>query len=134
MRHLEIGPRRAESKYATRTLASRSTFLHFAASLHLLARYPRYCHHSLRGEKNYYYGRGCVRALPLGFTGLFHRDCLQADMRRRIQARRKSERAKFERWLRRQRCPECGIGLVEASCEAASLGRMSRGLRFLLPD
>jgi hypothetical protein len=35
--------------------------------------------------------------------------CLRADKRRRIQARRAGERAQYAKWLVRTVCPHCGV-------------------------
>lgn len=55
--------------------------------------------------------RGCGRLLPLGWRGLFHPDCLKVDKRRRVRQKRRLDRERFERWLGRLRCPECGSRL-----------------------
>jgi len=85
----------------------------------------------IKGEEIPYYCRGCGGPLPPGFRGLFHHpDCLKADKRRRTSKKRRLERERFEVWLSRQRCPECGVRLgpgpqddphpsVETLCEAS---------------
>lgn len=83
-----------------------------------------------------YHCRGCGKPLSPSYSGLFHSDCLKADKRRRTREKRQLERERFEAWLSRQRCPECGAKLgqvrkerrrpdVEAPCEA-SQGPQSR--------
>jgi hypothetical protein len=58
-----------------------------------------------------YHCRGCGRELPPSKRSLFHPDCLKVDKRRRVQEVRRRERIRFERWLSRQRCPQCGAEL-----------------------
>lgn len=58
-----------------------------------------------------YFCRGCGEPLPSGFEGLFHPACLKADKRRRVREARQKLRGQFERWLSRQRCPDCGTRL-----------------------
>jgi hypothetical protein len=74
-----------------------------------------------------YYCRGCGGALRSGFRGHFHKECLRADKRRRIQARRRGEQGRFEDWLQKQYCHNCGARYAEmrsesfpgGSCEAS---------------
>jgi len=56
-----------------------------------------------------YFCRGCGDALPPEWHGQFHPECLKADKRRRTQEKRRSERERFQSWLQRQHCPECGV-------------------------
>jgi hypothetical protein len=78
-----------------------------------------------------YYCRGCGCALPSDFHGHFHKECLRADKRRRVQARRKGEQARFEHWLQKQHCHNCGARYAEmrsnssreASCEASQAAK-----------
>ena len=77
--------------------------------------------------KQTYFCRGCGFRLQPGFRGHFHKECLRADKRRRVQAQRRREQERFEAWLQRQHCPKCGarydaVGpecVAEASCEAS---------------
>jgi hypothetical protein len=55
--------------------------------------------------------RGCGKELPAGTSLLFHPECRKADKRRRVTDQRRREAERRERWLRRQRCPECGASL-----------------------
>ena len=74
-----------------------------------------------------HYCRGCGRALPLGFRGHFHKECLRDDKRRRICEQRRREQERFKRFLEKERCLNCGAkfgdqrseGATEASCEAS---------------
>ena len=63
------------------------------------------------GRQHRYYCRLCAEPLPSGSRELFHLDCLKADKRERMREKRRQERVKFERWFRRERCPECGAKL-----------------------
>ena len=58
-----------------------------------------------------HYCRGCGRLLPPDFKGLFHPDCLKVDKRYRTSEKRRHERERFEAWLKRQRCHDCGAKL-----------------------
>ena len=77
--------------------------------------------------KQTYFCRGCGSRLQPGFRGHFHKECLRADKRRRVQAQRRREQKRLETWLQRQNCPRCGarydaVGpecVAEASCEAS---------------
>src|SRR5436309_2891814 len=87
-----------------------------------------------------YYCRGCGLPLPIGFHGLFHRDCLQKDKRRRVQEERRLEYAKFQKWLQQRGCPKCRPDtensaprpstevLCEASQRARAGGFLSEGV------
>lgn len=55
-----------------------------------------------------YYCCVCREPLPRGHRNYFHPPCLRADKRRRIREERHREREKFVRWLRRQKCSQCG--------------------------
>ena len=55
-----------------------------------------------------YYCRGCGEPLLGGETRQFHPDCLKADKRRRTREGRLREQTKFQTWLRRLKCPQCG--------------------------
>lgn len=74
-----------------------------------------------------HYCRGCGLALPLEFGGHFHKECLRADKRSRVYAQRAREQERFQRWLKKQRCPNCGQGYgdrrssepIETRCEAS---------------
>ena len=71
--------------------------------------------------------RGCGSKLPVGFRGIYHKECLRADKRLRTCARRRREQEMFKRWLAKQHCPHCGRkyddqraeGNVEPLCEAS---------------
>jgi hypothetical protein len=79
------------------------------------------------GQRPCYYCRGCGCALPSDFHGHFHKECLRADKRRRVRVRRKGEQARFEHWLQKQHCHNCGAryaemrsdSFPEGSCEAS---------------
>lgn len=58
---------------------------------------------------HFYYCRGCGLPLPLDFHGLFHRDCLQKDKRRRVQEQRRLEEEKFQGWVQGRGGPRCGL-------------------------
>jgi hypothetical protein len=74
-----------------------------------------------------YFCRGCGTALPEGFRGHFHRECLRADKRQRVRNRRAQESRRFSTWARQLECPHCGkrhgnraLNLCPASsCEAS---------------
>jgi hypothetical protein len=76
--------------------------------------------------------RGCGRELPAQFCGLFHKDCLKVDKRRRVQELRRKEQERFQVWLRKQVCTNCGVRfgegaksdqLTEAPCEPSQRPR-----------
>jgi hypothetical protein len=48
-----------------------------------------------------YFCRFCGQPLPSGYRGHFHRECLKADKRRRIQEQRRKEAQRFKRWVRK---------------------------------
>jgi hypothetical protein len=85
-----------------------------------------------------YYCRGCGCALPSDFHGHFHKECLRADKRRRVQARRMGEQARFEHWLQKQHCKTCGARYAEmpsdsspeGSCEASQAAK-ERDRKFI---
>ena len=58
-----------------------------------------------------YYCRGCGGPLPQGSSAHFHPECLKADKRRRIAERRQQEAQRFQKWIRRLQCPDCGANL-----------------------
>lgn len=62
-----------------------------------------------RQEKKQYC-RGCGGVLPPGVRAHFHKECLRADKRSRISEDRAREHEKFQRWLKKLRCPNCGAG------------------------
>jgi len=78
-------------------------------------------------EQRQHYCRGCGLALPLGFRGHFHKECLRADKRSRICEQRRREQQRFKRLLEKQHCLNCGArygnqrsdGATEASREAS---------------
>ena len=78
-------------------------------------------------EQRRHYCRGCGLALPLGFRGHFHKECLRVDKRSRICEQRRREQERFSHWLEKQRCRNCGAtygdqrsdGGTEALCEAS---------------
>ncbi|SRR5712691_8621216 len=78
---------------------------------------PRRCH----------YCRGCGCALAAAFRGHFHKECLRADKRSRISEHRQREQQRFKRWLKKERCLNCGAEYgyqrtnraSEGSCEAS---------------
>lgn len=59
-------------------------------------------------QQRQHYCRGCGLALPLGFGGHFHKECLRADKRSRVYERRTREQERFQLWLKKQRCANCG--------------------------
>lgn len=59
-------------------------------------------------ERPTHYCRGCGSPLPPGFRGHFHKKCLQADKRRRVQQSRLRQQRNFVNELRRIVCPHCG--------------------------
>ncbi len=59
-------------------------------------------------QKQLYFCRGCGSALPDGFRGHFHKDCLRADKQRRVRNRRRQESERFAAWAQRIQCPHCG--------------------------
>jgi len=71
--------------------------------------------------------RGCGSKLPVTFRGLYHKECLREDKRRRICEQRRREEERFKRRLGKQLCPRCGArygdqrseGNVETPCEAS---------------
>jgi hypothetical protein len=73
--------------------------------------------------KQTYFCRGCGSRLQSKFRGHFHKECLQADKRRRVQAQRRREQERFEAWLQRQQCPKCGARYdnVGSECVARSI-------------
>jgi len=81
-------------------------------------------------DRSNYFCRGCGARLPLGFRGHFHTECLRADKRRRVRARRVHERRRFGQWLQNMACPRCGAKygnavvdqLKEYPCEASQGG------------
>jgi hypothetical protein len=83
------------------------------------------------GEGPDSYCRGCGCALPSDFHGHFHKECLRADKRRRVQARRMGEQARFEHWVQKQHCHKCGARYAEmrsdssreTSCEASQAAK-----------
>lgn len=78
-------------------------------------------------QERSHFCRGCGSKLPINFNGLYHKECLREDKRRRIREQRHREQEKFRRWLGKQQCPRCGGRYdeqrserdVEASCEAS---------------
>ena len=67
---------------------------------------------TMRGVKlTQHYCRGCGKPLLVSWRGLFHPDCLRADKRYRTREKRRHERERFEAWLKRRRCHECGAKL-----------------------
>jgi hypothetical protein len=80
-------------------------------------------------DKSSYFCRGCGSRLPEGFRGHFHKECLQADKRRRVQARRAQERERFTKWMQRTVCPHCGLGYGDrrSSPPARCPGEASQG-------
>jgi hypothetical protein len=84
---------------------------------------------SREDAKQTYFCRGCGCRLQRGFRGHFHKECLRADKRRRVQAQRRREQERFEALLQRQHCHKCGARydtvrserVAEASCEASRL-------------
>jgi hypothetical protein len=88
-----------------------------------------------RGGRQQYFCRGCGTGLEPGFRGHFHKECLRADKRRRVQVQRQREHSRFEAWLKRRHCPKCGARydtagsecITEAPCEA-SQGAQDRDL------
>jgi hypothetical protein len=93
-------------------------------------------HQSL--EESCHFCRGCGAKLQVDFRGVYHKECLRADKRRRICAQRRREQERFKRWLVKQCCPHCGArygeqrseGNVETPCEASQPTQD----RDLLPD
>jgi len=72
-----------------------------------------------------YFCRGCGKALPLGFRGQFHPQCLAADKRRRTQEKRRQERQMIHAAIAKLRCSDCGAPVcaqrrdLNASTDAA---------------
>jgi len=64
--------------------------------------------HANADAKRTYFCRGCGVRLQPGFRGHFHKECLRADKRRRVQGQRQLGQRRFEAWLQRQHCPKCG--------------------------
>jgi hypothetical protein len=53
----------------------------------------------------------CGEPLPSNRRSIFHSECLREDKRRRVKEARQRERERFEKWLRRHKCPQCGVEL-----------------------
>lgn len=78
-------------------------------------------------EESRHFCRGCGAKLPTGFRGHFHGECLRRDKKSRIAERRRREQERFQRWLEKQVCLNCGAkygdqrseGNVKPPCEAS---------------
>ena len=64
-----------------------------------------------------YFCRGCGKPLSSGFRGHFHTECLRADKRRRVHARREQERRRFGAWLQNMACSRCGAKYRDAAVD-----------------
>ena len=81
--------------------------------------------------------RGCGNLLPAGARNQFHQLRLRADKRSRVTERRRMEQERFQRWMGKQVCPNCGTRYgkqapaptLEGVCEASrpAQGRRSGG-------
>jgi hypothetical protein len=70
-------------------------------------------------QRQVYFCRGCGIALPEGFRGHFHKDCLRADKQRRVRNRRRQEGERFAAWAQRINCPHCGNQYGESPSDHA---------------
>jgi len=82
-------------------------------------------------EQRLYYCRGCGGVLAGGDGSHFHPECLRSDKRQRVREQRRRQQEKFQKWLNRQRCVNCGVRYGEqgpnertgAVCEASQPAR-----------